>query len=437
MNRRQFLELATFGGLVSAGCSEASRTPTGRPTATTSPTPTQTGTTTETTSDTETPRENPDTIFVGPDGASVDPGTVEQPVGTFQEALERAEPGETVHALPGRYIEQVETVRSGRPDAPIEITGPPDAVFHSGNETGTRWPLRIRHSHVHVTGLTFDGLQDPDNPDDLDSYALANIAIIPPIPDEGPPKTLENLKLMPHAVGNTYGNCLHIFSSDGVEVGEFPVIGPAGLRYKLQDREGHFGEILYIGTGLGGWDAKWNGYPDKVRNVHVHHIDNSAGYHHSELVDCKAATSNILIEYCTDGGGSQNTEPGAQESISIQGHNITLRYCKLQNGLGYGVEVRNARTREAREENDVSDLEEWERRGGRDNEIYGNVVTGFDDKAFHFPFADSGQSPDAQRYFCGNTYTGPTDGEPDAQCPDEVPEGDGVGHLGGDSPWSA
>lgn len=47
------------------------------------------------------------------------------------------------------------------------------------------------------------------------------------------------------------------------------------------------------------------------------------------------------------------------------------------------------------------------------------------------------QSVDDQDLVCGNEFTGPTDGDPDAPCGDDVPNGDGLGDPGGDSLWGS
>jgi hypothetical protein len=61
--------------------------------------------------------------------------------------------------------ERVETVRPGTPEQLIVLTGPPEAVFVGSDETPLPEPLKIFHSHIHILGLTFDGLQNPDKPD--------------------------------------------------------------------------------------------------------------------------------------------------------------------------------------------------------------------------------------------------------------------------------
>jgi hypothetical protein len=207
------------------------------------------------------------------------------------------EPGQTIHALPGRYHEVVRTVRPGEPNKPITITGPPDAVFIGGDQTPKPEPMEIMHSHYRITGLTFDGLQDPSRSDELSSYAKANVSVDPigrVSGDEKPP-TVRDVVIKPHAVGNTRGNCIHVFFGDRIEVGEFKVHGPAGVSHFVFDEPGHDGEIVYIGTAEHGWYDRWNGHVDRTKNVHVHHIDNSAGYPHAEIADAKAGVFRQFV----------------------------------------------------------------------------------------------------------------------------------------------
>lgn len=441
MNRRRFLRATGAGMGALAGCSSTSeresRTPTETPPSTeTATSSTEEPSRTDTPRETGTSEEDRNTIFVAPDGVwdDTEGGTEEKPLGSIQLAVKRAEPGETVHVKPGQYFQSVNTVRPGTATDPITITGPPDAVVSGEKGAEYAKAIGISHSHVHVTGLTIDGLQDPSRPDDPSSYMRAGITTMPEKYEY-----LTDLVIKPHAVGNVRGNAIHVAFAENVEVGEFRVIGPAGLRYLLTDKVGHWGEIVYLGQSplqepneiekkgeLAGLDTS--------NNIYVHHIDNSEGHGHAELVNAKLGTHDVLVEYCTDGGGSQNTETYPSASVSFQSYGATVRWCDLRNGKGHGVEVGSLVAAKRQKEKSESELTEAERRGGTDNAIYGNRVTGFDDKAFVFPRREKGQTPEAQRLFCNNEYDGQTDGNPGASCPESVPVSNGIGHTGGDSP---
>lgn len=414
MQRRKFLGLGTAGiGLVT-GCTGQSDDQT---TANRSP-------------------EGRSTIYVDPDGSDGNSGTEASPLRSIQAAIERARPGQTVTVRPGEYFESLRTVRPGTESAPITITGPPDAVLSGDREADSPPGFVIRHSHIHLTGLTVDGLRDPSSPDDVTSYLESGIKTQP-----ADFEYLTDLKIMPHAIGNVEGNLVHVAWSENVEVGEFRVIGPAGLGYLLTDEPGYWGEIVYVGISphMAAEEIEQKGDLEGLEtsnDVHIHHIDNSEGHPHSELVNTKFGTYDVLVEYCTDGGGSQNTEESPAASVRLQSYGATVRWCNLRDGQGDGVYVGSWYAEDRRKESPESKLTDAERRGGRENEIYGNRVTGFAERAFRFPNRDVGQSPAAQTHFCGNEYTGSADGNPDESCPEGVPTGDGRGHLGGDSPWS-
>lgn len=103
--------------------------------------------------------------YVSPDGADTNLGSERDPLRTIQQAVSRARAGTTIHVQPGTYTNRVSTVRGGTPENPITITGPREAVFNANG------PFEINHSHVHLRGLTFDGLHTPSAPDDIDSYS--------------------------------------------------------------------------------------------------------------------------------------------------------------------------------------------------------------------------------------------------------------------------
>jgi len=370
------------------------------------------------------PRQKPNTIFVGPDGSRGASGTSDDPLQFIQEALERAEPGDTVHVRSGEYEQYVAPPHGGEPGAPITITGPPDAVLKPNPQH--YYMLRIRRSHIHLTGLTIDGLEDPENPKQNASYDRTSPIVTRPRPDTD--EYLRDIVIAPHAVGNSQKALVSIDRTQHSTVGPFEVIGPAGTKYFFTDEPGHNGEIVYLGTSPSNLGTDWHPWTeyDRTKDIHVHHIDNSAGHPHSELVNTKLGTSDILVEYCTDGGGSANTEDSPAASVRFQGSGATVRWCDLRDGQGHGVEVGSYKARDARAAAD--DPSEIERRGGADNAIYGNRITGFDDKAIAFPVV---RDQDDQRAVCGNTYDGATDGTPDATCPADLPRSDGVGHTAG------
>lgn len=194
-------------------------------------------------------------IYVGPDGAEDNPGTEAAPLGRIQDALSEAEPGGTIHLLPGEYREDVQTIRPGEPDAPTTITGPPAAVWRGGSPAASCF--EIHHSHVHVTGITIDGLVDESRAyESRDAYASTLVSMSPTathtVAEWEPVDYLRDVVLEPSRMGNWATNMVFVNRLRGSSIGGFEVIGPAGMMYhpNVEDPvEAHVGEIVYIGTG--------------------------------------------------------------------------------------------------------------------------------------------------------------------------------------------
>ncbi|MFA1611004.1 hypothetical protein [Halobellus rubicundus] len=422
MRRRTFLALGVGAGGSLAGCLSESG-----PESETAPSPEQAtasatgGTPTATASADEpaTPRENPETIFVSPDGSDRNVGTRDEPVGRLQTAIDAALPGQTVYALPGEYGSgtSVRTARAGTASAPITITGPPEAVYRS------RQPFEINHDHVHLTGLTFDGLYDPSRPEDPDAYAESQLQVNETFYEriksgERPDRPVEDDEYLtgavvkPHAVGNCRADLIKVHWSENVEVGEFRVHGPAGVKYLLGDADSHNGEIVYVGNPPG------KGYPeDETNNVHIHHIDASAGHGHAEMVDLKPGTHHCTVEYCTSAGGGLTADETTPVVISHNGHHNVVRWNEIY-GCAMAVEFDAGYPEQSYE-----------------NDLYGNYFHDFTDVALGFEDREK-VSLDDQRHVCGNRVE-PDRGQPlTAECRGDLPEGSGVGHTGGDSPWA-
>lgn len=446
MKRRRYLEL---GGALSlsalAGCSSGD----------------DSGDSTRTTSTQQSGLDERSDIYVSPDGNADATGSESDPLGSIQHAFEHAYPGDTIHALPGEYVEAVRTRRSGEAGAPITITGPREAVFRGKRSTDkVQSGFHIEHSHIHLRGITFNGLWDTDNPDSEASYIRTLITAhhSPSSPDH----YHRDLVIKPDAVGNALRPLVHVMHSENVEIGEFEVIGPAGLAMlEFGDDEKHNGEVVYVGTAPKSipteknredWMKDFYTEPDTTNDVHVHHIDNSAGHPHAELVDLKDGTHNVTVEYCTDAGGgakyilpSNNATSGT--AIHLSGRENTVRWNVIENSNGQGVEMGSwdVANKEAFEEQKGSPFPEELFDSGRANSLYGNRIVDCAGLAVQYPVTstDDGDSriaedygPDDQRHVCGNEVNGETHGDPGSECDTSLPTAETIGHTGGDSPWS-
>jgi hypothetical protein len=413
MNRRAFLSTGAAGLGLLAGCAgdggsdrrtrseTATQTRTERPTATDTPT--------------RTPRENPDTIFVdSEEGSTGAPGTADEPMGSIREALYAARPGETIQVRPGTYVERLETVRSGRPGKPITITGPPDAVLKSDPDQYN--VVLIRHSHIHVTGLTIDGLENPDAPDEVDSYSRAQL--VQARPPTSTDAYLDDLVVAPHRIGNTQKSLVSLERTQNAVVGPFRMTGLAGADYVVGDNEDHNGEVVYLGTAPGNLGSDWHPWEayDETNNVRVHHIDASEGYGHAELVDLKPGTHHCTVEYCTSAGGGLAGDETTPTVISHNGHHNVVRWNEITD-CAIGVEF-------------DADYPEQ----SYANDLYGNRFADIVETALAFEDRDR-VGLGVQGRVCGNIVTDAAETALTADCHDAVPRGDGVGHTGGTGPW--
>lgn len=434
--RRVLQQLGTVGvGGTVAGCQ---RTPSNTPNSTEPPPVSSTPSFGQANTDdqhqtgdqaTETP---PTVLHVdGQHGSPSGRGTEADPIKTVQTAIDRARPGQTVTVATGEYRlrQPLRTVRDGTADAPITLTGPPDAVIRPATDID-RMPslFRIKNNHIHLRGLTLTGLGDPSRPETIAQYKVkAVVRVEPPTA-----AFLRDIVVKPDRVGHSYWGTINHKHANNVEIGEFEVIGPAGAGYVLTDEpNSHAGEIVYLGTPPGAVvkdAAPWG--IDESHAIHVHHIDNSAGHPHSELVNTKLGTHSVLVEYCTDGGGSQNTEPYPAASVHLQSYDATVRWCDLRDGEGHGIHVNSGSDGALDKLDDPPVSRETVGTGHR---IFENNVEGFGTDAIAY----TGTSQAAQDIVCGNTISGTTQGSPTTTCPTTTPDGDGVGHLGGDSPWTA
>ena len=424
--RRLLAGLGAAGVFGLAGCSgDPGSDPlaTGSPTDSPTPGPTATDepTATDTPEPTETPAD-PTLLWVAPDGDDDAAATEDDPLRTFDEAVNsRADPGDTVRAKPGVYRQFLTMRQGGEPGAPITITGPPDAVLCP--DPGGAQILRIHHSHVHLTGLTIDGLLDPERKfETLDAWASIGIQISPYAPfKEETPAYLTDVVIEPHRIGGARGTLVAPTRIRNASIGGFEVTAPAGMAYdpRMPDtREGHNRELVYIGTSPGNLDEPnypWDGL-DRTRNVRVHGIDNSAGHAHSELVDIKVGSTDVTTEYCTDRGGGAQTDDNPAGAVSVKGNRCTVRWNDLA-AAPYTLEFDPYYP--------GGDAEAW----GQDNAIYGNHLHGFSEAAVRFPdYAKAG--PEEQRVFCGNRIEDGLGSYPYAtgECGADVPKGDGVGY---------
>lgn len=445
MHRRRFLGLASAGTGLVAGCSGV----TDGPTSTRTPTPQQERTQRRTTAESTGPTPStgsdrdggyPDAVFVDPDGSDGNAGGRDAPVQSVQEALDRAGPGTTVRLGAGVHTSGEVgrpvgiTRRGGEPGRPITITGPPDAVVRGPEDPGTSRPLfHLTHSHVHLRGVTLDGLMDPNRPDEARWYRPTAVDCNPPTWAESYPDYLTDVVIAPSAVGNTGGKLVSTWRTNEMDIGGFEVTGPAGMEYYLADDDRYvLGAVVSLGRSPNNFGTSWYPWeaPDESNAICVHHVANLDGHAHTELVKTHSGNYDVTVEYCSDVGGA------TRESVRLNCGRSTVRWCDLRGSRRSGVHVVTPPMQENETYGYFESLPDG-RFPGVNNAIYGNRLLDHERGGLTFSSPDwVAGGPDGQRVVCGNEVAGDSPPEAGQRCPADVPRSDTIGHLGGDSPWA-
>jgi nitrous oxidase accessory protein NosD len=268
-----------------------------------------------------------------------------RPGASIQAALNAAHPGDTIRLAPGRYLEDLKTVRDGTPAQPIRIEGPADAVI-SGAGTSTR-VFQVSHDHIHLQGFTLDGKFAPD--ERKESYRDILLYVVGTEPGNG----VTGLRVLNMRFRNAGGECLRLrYQAQKNEVAHssFERCGVYAFHFK---GGGKNGEAIYIGTRapqLGKYGAP-DGAVDRSDGNWVHH--NTFNTHGNECVDIKDGSSGNIVEHntCT---GQRDPESGA---FNVLGNRNVFRYNTITGSRGSGIRLGG-----------FSDAD------GIGNEVYGNTI---------------------------------------------------------------
>ena len=378
------------------------------------------------TTDAEDEAGRPDAdVWVAPAGEGGD-GSEDAPFTDLRRAFDAAEPGETVYLQAGDYRLNGVTQGGGEAGAPIEITGPEDAVLRA--REGGSPVFTIIHSHVHVTGCTFDGLADESRQwQDPDAWSRTVARVTPgPRYESAGVDYLEDVVFEPHAMRNAGSTFVHVERTRDASLGDFTVTGPAGGEFhpEMSDPvESHIGHLFQVGSSpptIRDYKS-WDGL-DRTRDVRIHHVDNSAGYHHSSLASVRIGCEDVTVEYCTDrNAGNETSGQEIVAAVAVGGNNCTIR----GNDLG---DCRQGVALGAWAPSDEHDATDW----ARNNDVYSNRFQGVE--AVPFEFFDT--SPEAQRRLCDNRLVGVENGDYEyatSACGEDVSAVDGIGHSAGQS----
>lgn len=307
-------------------------------------------------------------FFVSPNGNDKAIGGQGAPFKTIQRALEDAGPGDTVVLAPGRYKQDIKSVRDGRGGGPITITGPASAIVQGSGERDR--VVEINHDHHVLKGFVIDGKVGSGKKGFRDKL----IYVIGRSPGRG----VTGFKAIGMTVRNAGGECIRLrYLTNRAEIAGSR-IGPCGaFDYQFKDG-GKNGEGIYVGTGPEQLGKR--GAPDRrvdaSNNNRIHsNVFNTNG---NECVDIKEGSSGNIVENnsCT---GQRDKESAG---LNARGERNVFRNNKVFGNVGAGIRFGGDKTGQ-----------------GVDNQAYGNTLT--DNKAGGFALQSGPQGK-----ICDNRISG-------------------------------
>jgi hypothetical protein len=227
------------------------------------------------------------------------------------DALNNAQPGDTIEVAPGTYIGRWTIVRSGAFCAPITLTGPRMAILRGPDLTGTELYLNgadywVIHGISLQKSLTGIGVKNGANWNVVDSLdtsgqGQANVVI----------KT-----------NSTHNKILHSQIHGG------------GIS------DAQFGEGVYIGTA----ESEWvNGVPDRSDSNEV--IGNHIYGTTADGIQSMAGTTGTLIRGDTiDGSAMVAISSAPPHWVLAMGNDMVLDSNLATNALTQGMKVRRSST---------------------------------------------------------------------------------------------
>ena len=302
--------------------------------------------------------------FVSPQGNDHNSGRHwEQPFRSVQRALQAAQAGDRIKLAAGEYWEDIRSVRSGAPEAPIWIVGSSGATLKGA---GAGRMVQINHSHIVLMNLTVDGRigagkRSEDYRDKL-IYIMGR--------DRA---GVTGVKLIGMELRNAGGECVRLkYFAHHNEIAHSRILncGVWDFRFK---QGGKNGEGVYIGTAPEQRGRNPSRDPDASNGNWVHH--NYFDTRGNECVDIKESARYNVVEHneCT---GQQ--DPNSAGLNARGSHNI-FRFNLVWGNKGAGVRLGGDSARD-----------------GIHNEVYGNTLLDNDYSGLKIMAAPQGA-------ICGNT----------------------------------
>ena len=200
-------------------------------------------------------------LYVSKGGSDSAQGTADDPLGSVEEAVDRAQPGDTIYVEAGTYPPVRIDGKAGSADAPVTLTAAPDSsgevVFSSGSYS-TKAGIRLEgSSHLVVRGLSVQ-------------KSLFGIYVL----------GSDNITVEDNHVTDIGQEAIRVAEGSSFVEVVGNTVSDTGKRF------GKYGEGVYVGTGAS--------FGDGTNNVTIRGNDISRTF--NEGIDIKPYTKDILIE---------------------------------------------------------------------------------------------------------------------------------------------
>jgi len=328
----------------------------------------------------------PGDLWVSPTGLPAAAGTQADPLSSIQAALDRAQPGATIHLAPGAYQETLHTVRDGTRQARITILGP-----SAGTATlyGKGRIVNVDNSWITLRGFTIDGekeLKDAAFPTELTDAEAFKDSVQSRVVDSklvfvGSAPGVRNVTgtmLDRMTLVHAGGECVHL--RDGarrtlIERSTIEWCGMLAVDTRKNVYRYHNGEGVYIGTS-----PQATGQPmTSDDSSHNTVLGNRIATYGSECFDVKehAHDNRLQGNRCLD-----NIEPLANggSTIELRGYANAVIANSVAGSLGYELKIAS------------------------DGAQYDNSRNTVRRNAFSRPRAEALKVGGTQGLFCGNVW---------------------------------
>ena len=276
--------------------------------------------------------------------------------GSIQDALDKAQPGDTVSLADGKYDGFI-SVRDGEKDARITISGSRDAIVNGGKSSRM---IEINHSYHTLDGFTVDGKtgSGSKSEDYIDKCVYVLGTKKPEViraNGEEYESSLDGMLIENMFITNCGGECMRLRSfitNAEVSGNHFKGCGVHDFKFPSSTVNG---EVIYVGTSSNQWEDGKNsrGGPDLTKHIWIHH--NEMISQGNECCDVKEGTTDVLVEYNVC---SEQKDPNSA-GLDSRTDDVIFRYNEVFDCDGAGVRIGGH----------TIDGKTY----GLNNEVYGNV----------------------------------------------------------------